>query len=80
MTNIEDYTKIVEETRKRTLRKTAELREKFPNETFPSEEEIKKYNEAKLLKYHLKISERYYHVIIEEIEEKQEYTREDVMD
>ena len=41
MININDYTKIVEETRKRTLRKTAELREKFPNETFPSEKEIK---------------------------------------
>ncbi|MEK6895052.1 MAG: hypothetical protein AABX48_00875 [Nanoarchaeota archaeon] len=80
MINIEDYTKILEETRKKTIRKTAELREKFPNEAFPSEEEIKNYNGPNLLKYHLKISERYYQVTIAEIEQKQEYRKEDIMD
>ena len=61
MMNLEDLAKferMLNGMRERTLSRIEELKIKFPNETFPSKEEIEEYSPAKMMKYHLKITER----------------------
>ena len=62
MITVEDYAKLIDGTRERTIIKVGVLRKRCPNENFPTESEIREYSGPRLLEYHLKISERYHQV------------------
>lgn len=68
-----EFDKIIEETRLRTLEKTKELREKYPEKIFLTDEQIKSLKGYELLNYHLEISEIYHETNLEKSEKSRVY-------
>jgi hypothetical protein len=72
-TSSAEFDNIIKETRVRTLQKTKELREKYPEKIFLTDEQIKCLNESELFNYHLKISEIYHETNLEKSEKSRIY-------